>query len=393
MQQAPTRKPLSKFLPAGAGALLMYFFDPETGRRRRAFVFDKIYDTLTDLDDAATRVAKDLNNRTQGVFAALTRSVTDREVPDDVLAERVRSRLGRVVSHPGAIDVVANQGIVTLRGPVLAREHQTALRAVERVPGVKAVHDQLEPHEQPGNIPALQGGRPRTDRPDILENNWAPATRFLVGLGGAALALRGLKGRGASPLLAIAGAALLARATTNMELKRLLGVSGRRGIDFNKSIYIDAPIEEVFGFWNNFENFPKFMHNVRSIHRNKDGSWHWEVAGPLGARVQWNSYVTESVPNKILAWATTPDSAVQHAGVVRFRPERTGTRIDIRLTYNPVAGALGHVVASLFGADPLSEMNEDLMRLKTYFETGKPPHDAAQPVSGTQVRDEGSATH
>lgn len=368
---------------AGAGALATYFLDAQQGRRRRAVVRDKVYGRLSHAGEAGRVVAVDLRNRTRGTFAALRHHVTNQDVPDEVLAERVRARLGRVVSHPGSIAVGATGGTVTLHGPILKHEVKRAMQAIWAVPGVHGVVDRLEAHGQAGDVPGLQGGTRRDQRIDIAQENWAPATRLLVGLGAAAMAVYGLARRSpAGPLLALAGAALLARAATNLDAKRLLGWSGRRSIDFIKTLQIGAPVEQVFDFWSNFENFPKFMRNVREVRRNNDGTWHWEVAGPLGATVQWDSVVTASIPNQLIAWKTTAGSQVQHAGMVRFDPEGTGARLQIKMSYNPPAGAMGHVVASLFGADPLSEMDEDLMRLKTFFETGKPARDAAQaPVS------------
>lgn len=160
-------------------------------------------------------------------------------------------------------------------------------------------------------------------------------------------------------------------------MARLLGQRGPY-IDYIKTISIAAPVEEVFAFWQNLENFPKFMRNVRSVRRNNENNWHWEVAGPLGTTVQWDAEVTVSIPNELIAWSTIPGSQVQHAGLVHFRREGDGTRLEVEMGYNPPAAALGHVVASLFGADPLTEMDEDLLRLKSFFETGKPARDAAQ---------------
>jgi uncharacterized membrane protein len=192
---------------------------------------------------------------------------------------------------------------------------------------------------------------------------------------GTAFFLHGLRNR--SLLCLGLGSVLAARAATNMEIRRLFGWGGRRSIEFMKTMHIAAPLEQVFEFWQNFENFPQFMRNVRSVHRNADGSWHWEVAGPLGARVQWDALLTRLEPNRLIAWSTVPGAPVAHAGQVRFQSEGDGTRLQIEMGYNPAGGAFGHVVASLFGADPKSEMDEDLARLKAYFETGKPARDAA----------------
>jgi uncharacterized membrane protein len=341
-------------------------------------VRNKIFGKLSHVDEAGAVVAVDLRNRLQGVFAGLRTRVRSREVPDEVLAERVKAKLGRVLSHPGSVEVAANRGTVTLTGIILTHEADRVLKAILTVPGVRRVTDQLEQHKEQGNVPALQGGRPRVQRVDIMQEHWSPATRMLVGGGGATLVACALARRSPlSILFALAGGAMLLRAGTNIAMARLLG---RRGpyIDYVKTIHIAAPLEDVFAFWRTFENFPKFMRNVRSVRKNAENNWHWEVAGPLGSTVQWDAETTICIPNELIAWTTTPGSQVEHAGLVHFQREGDGTRIQVEMGYNPPGAALGHVVASLFGADPLTEMDEDLMRLKSFFESGKPARDAAQ---------------
>lgn len=213
---------------------------------------------------------------------------------------------------------------------------------------------------------------------DIAQENWAPATRFGAGAAGAGLAAWSvLRRSAAAPALFLTGAALLARAGSNMSFRRLMGGT-QRGIRFVKTVKIDAPREQLFSLWQDMENFPKFMRNVRRVYRSGD-NWHWEVAGPLGAPVEWNAVVTQIVPNQFIAWCTTPGSPIQHSGRVHFQDEEAGgTRVQVEMAYKPPAGALGHVVASLFGSNPKKEMDEDLMRMKALLETGKPPHDAAE---------------
>ena len=127
------------------------------------------------------------------------------------------------------------------------------------------------------------------------------------------------------------------------------------------------------------------MRNVRSVEPRAEGQSYWTVAGPAGTTVQWDSVTTRLQPNEHIAWRTVAGSAVQHAGMIYFSPADDGTRVHIDMSYRPPAGALGHVVAKLFGADPKSEFDEDLMRLKSTLETGKAPQDASQRDAGTLV--------
>ena len=355
------------------------FLDREQGARRRAIARDKLSRAACEFEGALNAGVRDLRNRTRGTLAALRHRAFHGDVPDDVLAERARARLGRVVMHPGSIEVHASGGTISLSGPILKHEVDDALRAVRAVPGVHDVINRLSAHREPGTVPGLQGGRPRRESGlDIKQEHWAPATRMLVGGAGALMALYGITRR--APLaivMAGSGLGMIARAVTNVDAARLLGLSGRRSVDFTKTLRVAAPLEQVYAFWSNFENFPRFMRNVRAVHRNRDGTWHWQVAGPLGKTVHWDAAVTQQIPNKGIAWVTDPGSEIEHAGLVLFQHDNGGTRVRVEMTYSPPAGILGHVVAALFGSDPQTEMDEDLARVKAFLETGKPPRDAA----------------
>jgi hypothetical protein len=120
-----------------------------------------------------------------------------------VVRDRVRSRLGRVVSHPRAIDVRVQDGRVTLSGPVLADEPDRVLACARAVPGVRDVEDRLDRH-QTADIPALQGGRSRPGpRWELFQEQWSLTTRLLVGLAGGGLFAWGLTQR--FPTACIAG--------------------------------------------------------------------------------------------------------------------------------------------------------------------------------------------
>jgi uncharacterized membrane protein/uncharacterized protein YwbE len=359
------------------GAAAIYFFDPQAGRRRRARARDKIEHTRRQLHGAYDVTVRDVQHRAQGLQSMVRRLVRREErVADETLVGRVRAILGRYVSHPHAIAVSAQDGHVALSGPILAHEVPRLLSAVKHVAGARGVENQLEMHQEASHVSSLQGGVPRRgQRFELLQDNWAPATRLVVGAAGLLLWIRGgLIGR-------TGGAALFLRAMTNLNFASLVGIGHPgEGIQVHKSICVNAPVERVFAFWSDVQNFPHFMSNVYDVQVMEDRS-QWLVSGPAGMLVGWTSELVRVEPNALIEWRSSEDSTVKQAGCVHFEPLEGGiTRVSVDLRYLPPGGALGHAVASLFGADPKSEMDADLMRMKSMIETGKRPHDAAQPA-------------
>lgn len=375
---------------AGLGAGLMYLFDPDRGKRRRALVRNEAVHISRITANAAGKTRRDVRNHLHGAFAEVeSLFLKNGPVSNDVLEARVRSRLGRVVSHPSALEVKAVDGLIVLSGPIVADEAHPLLDAVTGIRGVKNIENRLEVHEHAGDIPALQGGRRRQGpRFGPLKTNWSPTTRLVATAAGSALAVYGARRRDvAGTMMSSVGLGILARALTNFETSRLLGLDGgRKVIDIQKTINIEAPVDRVFTYWSHPENFPEFMSHVLEVRRIGDGLYRWTVGGPAGLRVQWDAGITDLDFNKRLAWKSLPGAVVGQAGVTQFSSNPDGsTRIDVKMSYNPPAGVLGHLVAELFGADPKHEMDDDLMRMKSFIETGVHPHDAAQHVHTMQA--------
>lgn len=355
----------------GAGMALMYFLDPNRGAKRRAMIGDQIYSAAHKLPDAVDVTARDLSNRAYGIWAETTRMFSTDNPTDQVVEARVRSKMGRVVSHPSAINVASQNGTVTLDGVILTDEVSALLSCVENVRGVKTVKNNLQEHSSPEGIPALQGGSDRRQVSEFMQENWSPAARLLAGVFGIGLSAL--------------GATIVARSVTNIETKRLLGTGGgRRAITVEKSINVNAPLDVVYGLWFNFENFPRFMKNVLEVRKINEGISHWKVVGPAGVPVEWDAEITRVVPNELISWKSVEGSTVANAGYVLFEPnDDDSTEVTVRISYNPPAGAVGHAVATIFGADPKSEMDSDLVRMKTLLETGSAPRDAAQKTGET----------
>jgi uncharacterized membrane protein len=226
--------------------------------------------------------------------------------------------------------------------------------------------------EKEKDLPSFQIPHTGAQAPSIRQQKWSPATRLISGVGGSLLTLYGLRRKGLSkPLLSTAGLLLTTRSVTNKDPKSLLGLGAENAFRIRKAININAPVDEVYQFWHNFENFKLFMDHVKEITVQGDTST-WSVAGPAGTAVEFQSHITNDIPNELISWSTLPDSQVQHAGFVRFNENRTGgTRVSVQMDYTPPAGELGHAIAQLFGVDPRQAMNEDLARLKSLLEEGR----------------------
>jgi uncharacterized membrane protein len=239
---------------------------------------------------------------------------------------------------------------------------------------VRAIENRLEIHRS-ADVPSLQGnGRQPHPRSELMQENWTPSLRVLVGSLGLAFLADGRRRSGMTGGLESAfGGALAARAASNLPTRRLVGVNaGRRAVRLQKTIHIDAPVEDVWALWSHFENFPRFMAHLEDVRVTGDRRSHWVARGPAGTNVEWDAEITKWEPNEVIGWKSVEGSAVGNAGLVRFRPTAdNGTHIDVRLSYNPPGGALGHVVASIFGTDPKRALDDDLVRLKSLLELGK----------------------
>ncbi len=139
------------------GGVCAYFLDPSRGRYRRSLVRDKGTHLANQANYYGGKLYRDLKNRGKGIIAQATHLTENKDADDETLINRVRSEFGRKIRHAKAVKVKANNGAVTLSGPILSAEVDKLVQCVKRVPGVKAVINHLDDHESAGPISALQG--------------------------------------------------------------------------------------------------------------------------------------------------------------------------------------------------------------------------------------------
>lgn len=229
--------PISLLKGLGVGAGLMYLFDPQLGRRRRALIGDQfthLYHEACDLLDEGSR---DLKNRALGLASEARSHLTSDDADDRTIEARVRSTMGRCVSHPRALTVTSRDGIVSLSGPILAPEVDGLLQAAAGVRGVREVLDRLEVHRRPGDHPALRGGTPKTGpTSEFRQQNWSPSAKLMVGTAGAVAGLALLRRSGLMlPAVGLLGAAYAASRSEGDPMEAL-GDLGRRAVDWGRQM-------------------------------------------------------------------------------------------------------------------------------------------------------------
>lgn len=366
----------------GIGAALMYFLDPQQGNRRRAQVRDRVNSLINTLDDSIDTIREDTRNRARGILSEMTARLSDQSAPDWLLEERVRAIVGHATRHARLLDIRSNRGHILISGPALRADKDKILKSAARTRGVYSVQDEIQVYETTKDLPSLQipnTGTYTSSAHPRERQNWSPARRLIGGVGGSLLTLYGLKRKGLSkPLLSAAGLLLTTRSMINQDAKLMLGLGqAENAFKVRKAININAPIDEVYRFWRNFENFKGFMDHVKEISVQDDVST-WKVAGPAGTAVEFQSHITTDIPNELIVWEALPDSTVRHTGFARFDENWDGgTRVSVQMEYLPPGGALGHAVAELFGVDPRHALNEDLVRLKLLLEEGQPSSSTA----------------
>ncbi len=136
---------------------------------------------------------------------------------------------------------------------------------------------------------------------------------------------------------------------------------------------INATPDTVYAAWRDFERLPSFMYHLESVSTTSDRRSHWVAKGPAGMSVEWDAEITEDVPGQRIAWRSLEGASVDNAGSVQFRPAPAdqGTEVRLELQYSPPGGALGSVVAKLFGQEPNQQISDDLRRFKQIVETGE----------------------
>ncbi len=227
-----------------------------------------------------------------------------------------------------------------------------------------------------------------------VRTNVSSGERWLSLAAGGTLAALALTGRTPALASALVGAGLLYRgATGNCALYQALGVStsastkpnaaiaGGHGSKVEYAITVNKPAAEVYRFWRDFENLPKFMTHLLDVDTTTDNRSHWIARGPLGITFEWDAQILTDRPGQVISWKSLDGADVDTAGSVHFTelPHDRGTEVRVTLKYDPPGGKVGTALAKLIGQSPQTQIKADMRRFKQIMEAGEIPSVEGQP--------------
>jgi uncharacterized membrane protein len=234
----------------------------------------------------------------------------------------------------------------------------------------------------PSGLLRMLGARKITSGIGILTGRQPNANWMWSRVGGDAmdLALLGAAFRTKRPnrnKLAIATAAVAGvtalDAICSQRLSRRNGARGAGVIRIAQSVTINRSPEEIYRFWRDLQNLPRFMKHLESVQATGDKRSHWVAKAPAGRTVEWDAEITEDRPNELIAWRSLEGADVDSVGYVRFEraPGGRGAIVKVEMRYSPPAGRFGATVAKLLGVGPEWKIKDDLRRFKQLMEVGE----------------------
>lgn len=182
--------------------------------------------------------------------------------------------------------------------------------------------------------------------------------------GGLILGARPRAGRGVKPFLTLAGMTLVGIAA-HRPLVYALRKAGtrRRSADLHFSFVVDRPVEQVFAFCADFENFPRFIGALKKVRDTGDGRSHWSASTPSGGTIEWSATTTKFVTNSVIGWESVPGSPVSTTGLMRFSPDGRSACVRVSLRYRVHDSTMADALAALASPRRADSLEADIRGL------------------------------
>ena len=340
-------------------------------------------DSYLTTDDANPRVAERTSRRAQARPGLRPRPGRDRAVErapqaDDRRAERLARALGWFSIGLGVAEVVAPESVARLAG----LEQNDGNRRVLRGMGLREIAAGVGILSQ------------RTPTPWVWSRVAGDALDLAL-LGAAMRSEKAQRGRVVAATAAVLGVTALDVYCGAQLQQRTVGdetdASTSRTVEIRTALTVGRAPEEVYRFWRDFDNLPRFMDHLEAVRITGERTSHWKAKAPVGMTVEWDAEIIEDRPNELIVWQSLEGADVENSGSVRFQPAPgdRGTEILLEMHFRPPGGVIGAKIARFFDEVPKTQMRNDLRRFKQVIETGevvqsdasiaKGPHPAQPP--------------
>lgn len=133
---------------------------------------------------------------------------------------------------------------------------------------------------------------------------------------------------------------------------------------------INKPVSEVYAFWRDLENLPKFMTHLESVTPINYTTSKWTAKGPADiGKISWKAEIVKDEKESLISWNSLPDSSLKNAGKVIFKPKGKATEIDVTISYHVPLGIAGEAAAKLLNPYFEKLVQSDIMNFKSYLES------------------------
>ncbi|SFD98362.1 YgaP-like transmembrane domain [Flavobacterium phragmitis] len=211
----------------------------------------------------------------------------------------------------------------------------------------------------------------------VLKKNVSTLERVLMVTSGAYLLYSALSKEKKSISKAGAGGAMLLRGISGYcpvyDAAGHLMNDKASNVNIRLNVVINKPVGEVYDFWRNLENLPKFMSHLSGIKTIDENTSEWTAKGPGGiGSISWIAKIAKDRKDKLLSWFSVDGSTIRNAGKVIFKAHgHTATELDITISYHAPLGIAGESAAKLLNPYFEKLVEADILSLKKHLESNE----------------------
>lgn len=161
-----------------------------------------------------------------------------------------------------------------------------------------------------------------------------------------------------------------------------------KGIRIAAGVTVQRSPETLYRVWHDFTDIPRFVDALQEVTYLSPTVTKWVVNGPRGSFYSWTAAIINDEPNRLIAWRSGIDAAVENAGSISFRqlPYYRGTEVRAVVEYVPPLGAVGNAMVASSENSPSRMLHMAMFRFRQLMETGELATALGQPAGSNSAR-------